>query len=208
MNKVVKLAAEPAPTPYDSSATQQSGRIRITVVGIKPLLTHNPEGMGGGGESAKRGTRIPEPEVEAEAGTYRLDDGTCAIKGEAFRGAILGAAGAWKGKNRSTMKSHLAHIVVLEELVALRYPNGTPIRDYVIDRRRVIVVRAGVMRARPRFDEWSATFTVEYDPQLVKDPKMIVDIAADGGIRMGVGDNRPQKNGANGRYAVKEYVVL
>src|SRR5258707_271664 len=52
MNKVVKLAAEPAPTPYDNSAAQQSGRIRITVVGVKPLLTHNPEGMGGGGESA------------------------------------------------------------------------------------------------------------------------------------------------------------
>jgi hypothetical protein len=204
---VVKLAEQSKAIPYDDSSVQPSARVRITVVGIKPLLTHNPEGMASSAGQAKRGTRVPESEAEAEAGAYRLHDGTCGIKGEAFRGSILGAAGAWKAKAKATMKSHLAHIIVAEQLVPLHYADGTPMKEYTIDRRRAIIGKAGIMRSRPCYEEWMATFTVEYDPVLVPDPKIIVDITADAGNRMGVGDNRPQKNGSNGRYRVLEYLI-
>jgi hypothetical protein len=156
--------------------------------------------------SAKRGTRIPEAEVEAENGVYRLPDGCCGIKGEAFRAALLGAAGAWKAK-RSTMKSHLAHIVVTEELVPLLRLDGTPIKDYVIDARRAIVQRQGIIRRRPRFEEWTATFTIEFDPVLIPKPEIIPEIMNDGGNRMGVGDFRPQKNGPFGRFRVKNFLI-
>lgn len=189
---------------YESKDQITIQRLQITVEGVKPLLTHNPESMGIVADAA-RGSRIPSSEDEAEAGVYRLEDGTCGIKGEAFRSSILGAAGAWKGKNRATMKSKLAHIVVIDELVPLRYKDSKPIKEYTIDRRRAIVQRQGIIRSRPRFDEWRATFTLEFDPKLVGDPKMIVDIAADAGNRMGVGDYRPQKNGPFGRYKVIEY---
>src|SRR5215467_10467054 len=96
------------------------GRIEFCVVGIKPLLTHNPESMGAS-SGAKRGSRVPEAEDEAEAGVYRLADGSCGIKGEAFRAAIVKAAAAWKSK-RSSMKSQLTHITTIEELVMLRHP--------------------------------------------------------------------------------------
>lgn len=181
------------------------GQFKITIDGIKPLLTHNPAAM----QSPKKGkgsaSNIPEPEDEAEAGTYRLADGTCAFPGAGFRGALLGAAGAWKGPRKaSTMKSVLSHIEVLEDLAPLCLRDGTLINSFTIDRRRAIVQRNGVIRCRPRFDEWSATFTIEYDDLLLPKPEILIDIANDAGRRMGIGDFRPQRNGPFGRFIVRQ----
>ena len=56
---------------------------RVVFIGISPLMTHNPASM----QTQRRGKgkEIPSPEVEAEAGTYRLEDGSCGIPGIAFR---------------------------------------------------------------------------------------------------------------------------
>src|SRR5262245_59097252 len=179
------------------------GHVKITVIGIKPLMTHNPQSMSDSSkDGAKRGSRIPEPEIEAEAGTYRLEDGTCCITGESFRSTILGAASAWKIK-RATMRRALEHIAVLDELVPLQRLNGEPIKDYIIDRRRVRVMKPSVMRARPRYDEWMAAFTIEYDPQLVKEPEIIIDILNDAGNRIGIGDYR----GRYGRFRVENFEI-
>jgi hypothetical protein len=188
--------------PYEAPA-MKARRLHVAVDGIKPLLTHNPESMNTPSEPGK-GSRIPDAEVEAEAGVYRMANGVCALKGEAFRGAALGAASAWK-KKRLSMKSLLSHITVVEELVPLRRRDGTAIKDYVIDARRAIVQKQGIVRRRPRFDEWSCEFTIEFDPALVDEPRLIVDILADAGNRIGVGDYRPSRNGWFGRFAVREY---
>jgi hypothetical protein len=194
---------QPKTIPYASQA-MPAGRVQVVVDGITPLLTHNPSAMTRNPSTAKRGTRIPEVEEEAEAGCYRLENGVCAAKAEYFVAAIHKAAGAWKGKNRSTMKSQLAHISAVEDLVPLHRLNGEPIRDYIIDERPVVVVKARIIRARPRYDEWSATFTIYYDHQLVADAKLIVDILADAGNRIGAGDYRPRF----GRFRVREYIVF
>jgi len=179
-----------------------SGKVTFRVVGIKPLLTHNPASIGANVD-AKRGTRIPEPEVEAEAGTYRDENGNLCMKGEMFVGAVLAAASAWKIK-RASMRSALAHISAVEDLVPLVHPvDGSPLTSYAIDRRRVRVMRAGVVRARPKFEQWSATCTIEHDIQLIKNPRLIVDILADAGNRIGCGDYRPRF----GRFRVVEYAI-
>jgi hypothetical protein len=95
--------------PYSNGTdTVLASRIILTVDGIKPLLTHNPESMGVD-KAPGKGSRIPEAEIEAEAGVYRLPDGTCAIKGEAFRGSLLGAASAWKAKAKRTKLAESCH---------------------------------------------------------------------------------------------------
>lgn len=193
--------------PYVRDGDVSVAKIIITVDGIKPLLTHNPESMGVEIAPGK-GSRIPEAEVEAEAGVYRLPDGCCAIKGESFRLTALGAASAWKAKGKRTMKSILAHVVVTEELVPLLRKDGTPIKDYVIDARRAIIQKQGIIRRRPRFDEWSCRFTMEFDPLLIgKDARIIADILDDAGNRIGVGDYRPARNGYFGRFRVREYAI-
>src|SRR5688572_12348628 len=168
--------------------------IEITVDGIKPLLTHNPLSMFD--DRSGKGNTIPSPEDEAEAGTYRMADGSCALPGVAFRESILAAAGAWKGTTaRTRMKSQLSHIEISEELVPLLMRDGTPITSYAIDRRRVKIQKSGIIRSRPRFDEWSARFTIVYDDLLVPNPPVILHIANDAGQRIGVGDFRPACRG-------------
>jgi hypothetical protein len=210
MAKVTRLKSESETgiemIPY-ATEMARSGRLRVIVDGITPLLTHNPASMGTSSPDAMKGGRIPAPDVEAEAGVYRMPDGTCAIRGECFRASPLAAAGAWRMK-KSTARTRLAHMVVVEDLIPLCRKDGTPITDYAIDARRAIIQKQGIIRHRPRFDEWSATFTIEYDPVLVPDPKLIVDILQDAGGRIGVGDYRPAKNGWFGRYRVRSYAVL
>lgn len=180
-------ADQSAMIPYASGETLKAGRIRFVVDGRTPLLTHNPESM----------SIVPTTKK----------GGTLAIKGESFRGSILGAAGAWKVK-RQTMKSLLTHITIVEELLPLTLKDGTPISSYTIDARRAIIQKQGIIRRRPRFDEWSCAFTIEYDPLLVTEPKLIADILQDAGGRIGVADYRPAKNGWFGRYSVRGYQIL
>jgi hypothetical protein len=195
-------------TQYDAEILQPT-RMIIVVDGITPLMTHNPVNMGVV-QAPGKGSRIPEPEIEAEAGVYRLPDGTCGTKGEGFRGALIGAAPAWRAKGKRTMRTIVSHIIVVENLVPLLHRDGTPISDYVIDARRAIVQGQGIIRHRPRFDDWSCRFTLEFDSLLIKisDARIIVDILNDGGNRMGVGDYRPDCNGPFGRFRVREYAIL
>ena len=155
MLQKVKSANRDVKIEYVDYVTEQAAaaRIRFIVDGRTPLLTHNPQSMNVVVEAGK-GTRIPEAEIEAEAGVYRMEDGTCALKGEAWRASLLGAAGAWKAK-RASMKSRLSHVIVLEELTQLKRRDGSPISDYIIDSRRAIIQKQDIIRRRPRFDQWS-----------------------------------------------------
>jgi hypothetical protein len=192
-------------TPYEAE-TAPPGRLHVIVDGITALMTHNPQSMGTA-KGPTKGSRIPEPEVEAEAGTYRLDDGTCAITGPAFRESLLEAAGAFKGPKRTSMKGLLFHIAVEQELVPLKLRDGTLIRNYEIDKRRAIVQSQGIIRCRPKFREWSTEFTIIFDTLLVREPKLIIEILNDAGSRIGVGDFRPgtskRGHGTFGRFRVR-----
>lgn len=207
MAKVAKLETATTPDagmiPYEATASEPA-RIKILVEGRCPLLTHNPASMQNQPET-KKGSNIPEPAEEAEAGTYRMEDGTCCLKGESFRGSALEASGDWKvPKKRYSFRWVLEHVSVVEDLVPLTRKDGTGIVDYSLDARRAIVNGSGIIRHRPRFDEWQTSFTIEYDPAVITDAKIIVDILNDAGSRKGVGDYRPRF----GRFRVVSYKLL
>ena len=203
----LKAVKEEEMTAYDAGHAT-TARITVIVDGLTPLLTHNPESMGRE-KGPKRGSKIPSPEVEAENACYRFPDGRLGIKGEAFRASLLGAASAYKLKGKATMSGALAHVTVTEELIALLHKDGTPIKDYVIDRRPVVVQKNRVIRARPKFMEWSCRLTFEIVQELLPGitPELICDILQDAGGRKGVGDYRPDKRGTFGRYCVRSYKV-
>jgi hypothetical protein len=175
---------------------------RLVVVGMTPLLTHNPAAMATPRQG--KGREIPSPEDEAETGTYRLANGSCGIPGVGFRNGVVQAAAAWRQpRGRQSFAPLLEHIVVEEDLVELHHADGSPLRDFEIDRRRVLVQRQGVLRSRPKFSDWGCYFTISYDEVLLTDPDVLTRIAADAGARIGVGDYRGGgKKGSFGRYAV------
>jgi hypothetical protein len=178
------------------------GLYRLVFVGISPLLSHNPASM----QTQRRGKgkEIPSAEDEAEAGTYRLEDGSCGLPGIAFRNGIVQAGAAWRQpRGRASMAPLLEHIDVEETLIPLCTADGSPVTSYEIDVRRAMVQRQGILRARPKFREWGGFYTVSYDEALISDPAILRDIAADAGTRIGVGDFRGGgKKGSFGRHAI------
>ncbi|MDM7461540.1 MAG: hypothetical protein P3X24_007845 [bacterium] len=85
----------------------------------------------------------------------------------------------------------------------------TPITEYAIDTRRVLVQRQGVMRSRPRIEPpWALVGEFEYDLGLGKDAQgpiavqLVLKALGFAGQIVGIGDYRPQKGGIHGKYEV------
>jgi hypothetical protein len=75
---------------------------------------------------------------------------------------------------------------------------GTPA---CVDARSVKVGTARLMRYRPRLNDWSLTVEVLYDEKMVERASL-VRAAEDAGRYIGIGDYRPAKGGAFGRFEV------
>ena len=71
----------------------------------------------------------------------------------------------------------------------------------------VVVSRSRVLRTRPLFPDWSLTFQVEGDDELVDDTKL-ADWLAIAGRRIGIGDWRPEKSGQYGRFSTTSISIL
>jgi hypothetical protein len=212
-NTLTRPVEVTAPSPYDRdnncipfelpASVQQLAELRISVMGISPLLTHSALSMLT--PKKTRGNVIPTPEEEAEAGCYRNEDGVCCALGVMFQRTMLEAASAYRAKGKVTMQSVLAHVEVAEDYLPLVDPrSGQPLTTYEQYPSTVLVQKSRILRVRPRFNHWAIRrITFKYDAQLVAAPSIIVDVLADAGTRRGVGDFRPGKSkGSFGRFAV------
>lgn len=180
--------------------------ITLKVRGISPLLMNSAAAFTEADDGkAKTRRSIPAPEVEAEAGAYRLESGELAFPAAAFKKAIVSAA-----KGRKVGKLGLPGIVLASafetcELIPLVHPDtGEALRDYAIDIRGARPQGQGmVRRARPRLDEWGCLVDFEYDDELVAED-LLRELLERAGRNVGVGNFRPEKSGRYGRFEVVE----
>ena len=182
--------------------------VKFSIIGITPLLTHSTRGMVIQAERGPaKGKHVPTPEEEAELGTYIPDDGIgFGIPGIAIRNSLIKAGGQWQvpGQKMQKMGGRLAPSIVGPGIVLpLLSPKGERLEAYEIDVQRAKVQRNGVMRARPRFDQWRVDFVIDYDEELVPGGADIIgNILEDAGRRVGIGDYRPETKGMYGRFEV------
>jgi hypothetical protein len=173
-------------------------KVDITIKGTSPILMNAYPMMEINPPLDKR-----PKEEQAEFGAYRVPDGRD-NEGELYYPAVniqrclVGAASFSKGKGRSSLqKQTAACVIVTPEYVLF----GT--RNYEIDTRPVVIptTKGRVLRHRPRLNDWRLSFSIEYDPSLLKEKEMrqIVD---DAGSRVGLGDFRPERKGPYGRFVV------
>ena len=187
----------------------QIEQLTYTISGLSPLLLNNPRGMLAQSSAApSRQKRIPTPEEEAEGGTYRTAEGALAVPAIAVRNAMITAAAGFKYKTRS-WKGFVSHVEIRPaELLPLFDSRDEPVTSYEIDLRRAVIKgRGAVARARPRIDDWRASFTFVADTEMLPtdDPKgLLRSFLLDAGARIGVGDYRPEKTGWFGRFTVLE----
>lgn len=194
-------------------------RLRVEGVG-QGLLMHNPAGMAAAPSDDKpqrSGKKIPKPQDEALASLYVLP-GSNQLYAAAdwFREAALIAAKDFKDVTRrgnATMVQRITANMFLSELYfPLENANtGKPITsdpaDWEMWLKRVVVQRAGIVRARGLVHDWACSVEFEYDTEGLPPPDgplMIANIVHAAGKFPGVGDYRPGTKGPFGRYRVTE----
>jgi hypothetical protein len=175
------------------------------IVGISPLLLHNPAGsMEAGGKKGVGTKKIPTPEDEAEAGTYRTESGQLYLKSISFRSALLEAC---KGRRIGKIgaKAVLGGSVFnTDEICPLVDPKtGKPVKTYRINAMRAVIQKKNaVIRHRPQIDAWATEVRFEIDGDLVS-TEVVTELLGMAGRMAGVGDYRPQRGGPYGRFTAE-----
>jgi len=164
-------------------------KVKVRIEGTRPLLMHSPNSL-----SAKsgRGSAIPEPEDEAERALYKDEKGHIVVPALNLLATIKASSKEYKvpGKGKKTFMNYIfAGLQVSPVNVPLLGLNGEGPK-WEIDRRPVVVQRARVMRARPKFNEWALEFEVEILDAIIR-PENIKEFLESAGRYTGIGDFRP-----------------
>jgi hypothetical protein len=185
--------------------------IKATIEGTAPLLlnafTVLPDGPGGSGNGPSFLGDKGTPREQAERALYwSQDEKRLIVPGMNVYRSIIDAGTFHKlGKSKvTTLKSSLIPSGIM--LLEIELPI-TP-QDWEVDVRPVVIPSTGgrILRYRPRFDEWSLSFTLEVDTAMFA-PKFVRQIVDDAGKRIGLGDFRPARKGPFGRYVVTDWEV-
>lgn len=141
-------------------------------------------------------------EFQAEAVTHRDPETKmlCVPANAIYRG-MCNAAAFSKGKGRSSLKKLMtACLAVTPEYISL----GT--KDYVISTQAVVnpPTKGRIARHRPHIKEWEASFTLEFDDELLKETEMHTCLANLGKL-VGLLDFRPEKSGPYGRFIITSW---
>ena len=182
------------------------------ITGKEPgIMFNNPAMMGAttGTVTQTRSNKKYNDKDEAEMRTYRNDKGNLVVPSVQVRASLLEASKAFK-LGRTNLKTVLNSIMIepVDDL-ELKSPSNRPIKNYTIDKRRVVVSRAGIMRARPVVPQWKLSFKIEVDRELMENSlqgtstlEVLTRVLSDAGKKQGIGDYRPQKGGSFGRFEV------
>jgi hypothetical protein len=180
--------------------------IKVPIIGVTPLVTCRFS------EKAKRqmldaaqGKQTPkqpkDPQAEYEAAFYRLGGGGFGLPADAFKQATVGAA-RFYGKAVS--------MTSLKQFVFVHGELGDDGRALVAivgsePRMREDVVRVGRggtdLRYRPEFHPWKAILDVTYFTSVITRASVLSLIDA-GGMAIGVGEWRPERDGTFGTYRI------
>jgi hypothetical protein len=176
--------------------------VTFTIRGLSPLLMNSASAFTHADEGGPKTRKIPTPEEEAQSGLYMVGEGLGFIA-SAFRKAIVVAA-----KGRRVGRMGLPGIVqsavfeTVEHVTLVDPDTGKQLTEYEIDIRGARPPGQGmVRRARPLIPKWQCDIDFEYDEELVT-PEIIGDLLKAAGMRVGVGNFRPEKAGRFGRFEV------
>lgn len=204
------------PPPVITLTRVQAETILVPIVGTTPLIVNKfTEKAKRMILDAQRGIKHPreirEPETEYLAAFYRTDTGY-GFPSTAFKLATIGGARYYGGQIKMTELRQFmffhgvfvpAELVELTEIISSEEPT---MREDMVG----LPMNKTDLRYRPQFWPWSATLKVTYVKSSITMDSVISLIEA-GGMGVGVGEWRPEKDGTFGTYQVdmsKEVVIL
>ncbi len=188
--------------------------VSVEIRGLSPLLQHRF------GEEAEQADSKPTrtvtvgygtPREQAEKAVYRDQAGCCYFPGQAIA-RLLREAGSnhkQRGSRRSIKFIVPAGVIVPADAIAILDEKGKAVKDFEIDSRPVTIpaTKGRVMRHRPRWDTWTAEFSLEIDEDVLP-VDLVHQLLEEGGRRIGIGDYRPERGGPFGRFEVLRWEVV
>ncbi len=174
-------------------------KYKVTIEGTSPILFSNPIGMIPQHFGKKS---VPTPEEEAATRCYWLDGpgSELCFPSDNLKIALIQASSAYRFGKQSLAPFVAGSILLQPALLGL----GT--NKYFIDTRRAVVQRQGVLRSRPRLNEWKLSFEIIQDDDFPEQASSQLPlIIAEAGRRIGIGDYRPQKKGWFGKFRLIEF---
>lgn len=190
----------------DRIATQ---RILVPIIGTSPLIMHKfsqkaKQQMLDAMQGKKNLKENKNPEKDYLESMYHLADGRVGFPTLGFKAATVGGARLYK-KNALPMTQVRQFLRFDGELsddgnTILTPIEGTPVmrEDYV-----TVGMAGRDLRYRAQFTDWSAVLDVTYVPTAL-DENSVVSLIEAGGLSVGVGEWRPEKDGLNGTYQIDE----
>jgi hypothetical protein len=160
---------------------------KVKIKGIKPLLMHAPTGLGDKAR-LRRGEHL-DPKIEAESYLYKNEKGEICIPSVNIKACIREAGRNYRVSGRRTTFAAMIRAgldVNPFPMVPLLH-NG-----WQVDIRPVVVQRNRILRARPRFDEWTLEFQIVNQDPTVIHKDTLKKILEDAGKYYGLGDFRPE----------------
>lgn len=174
----------------------------VSIRGITPLIMHNGQLADPLNDATQALARLTSKrkktlddhkaigKCEWIGGLYVDKDGAPCLPGEVIEACLV--EGAKKYKLGKVAKGG----IVVDGNVPLEYDGPKNIEALhshggFIKRAGVRVGTARVIRTRPFFPKWSCTFTVQWDPSLVKDEEQVIEIVEAAG-QSGLCEWRPK----------------
>ena len=173
-------------------------KIDVKVKGTAPLLMNRFVDTSQDPGKSSRGKKVYEPADEAEKKAYRTADGKLYLPGTHFKASMVKAGADIKMTGRKTCKDFIkAGLFVVNEEIILDQ------QEYEIHAEPVVIQRARVMSWRPKFKQWSCSFTIELLDEDYLNPSLVKQVLESAGRFKAVGDHRPEY----GRFEVVEFKV-
>lgn len=191
------------------------GLMEVTLVGDSPLIVHawshkaKREMLDKQMKKAKGAKEAKDPKADYEASMYRLADGGFGFPSVAFKAAAVTAGTSVAGLTKVAARQ--AFHVLGEDVDIKGAFDGSVSRvnlariDGGEPQMREDMVRVGMgtadLRYRAEFPKWHAHVLVRYN-QGVLSESQILNLLNTAGFAVGVGEWRPEKDGAYGMFHV------
>ena len=144
------------------------------------------------GAQAAKGALVPE--VEYKAAMYDMGRGKTGIKASAFKMAMVDAC-PFVGSIPKTKAR--GSFFVMGDLLEIRGKHHM----HTAHARNPTTKNADI-RYRPEYAKWEVDLVIRYNANVIS-PAQILNLLANAGFSIGVGDWRPAKSGTHGMFHVK-----
>lgn len=181
----------------------ESETLHVPIIGTTPLIVHRFS------EKAKRqmldamqgrkSVKEPkDPEADYEATLYRFRDGGVGFPCIGFKAATVGGARFYHGVTMTSLRQFMffSGEMGLDNQQLVRLDGEHHMREDVVR-----VGRGTDLRYRAEFPQWSTVLKITYIPSSITRDSVLSLIDA-GGLGVGVGEWRPEKDGDFGTYQI------